>query len=51
MTEEKVSCEGTEYEIPEAILTYKDRWFWIYIGIYVGLVLFAGRYYLDQDMK
>lgn len=42
LNHEKVRCNGTEYEIPEAILTYKDKWFWIYIGIYVGLVLFAG---------
>ncbi|GFN84652.1 metal transporter cnnm2 [Plakobranchus ocellatus] len=42
VSNEVVSCDGKKYEIPEAILTYKDKWFWIYIGIYVGLVLFAG---------
>ncbi|RUS77967.1 hypothetical protein EGW08_014276 [Elysia chlorotica] len=42
ISEEKVLCDGKDYELPEAILTYKDEWFWIYIGIYVGLVLFAG---------
>lgn len=36
-----VRCNGTEYTAEER-LTYHDEWFWIYLGIYVGLVLMAG---------
>lgn len=42
--EESVICNGTTYTLPEPILTYMDAWFWIYIGMYVALVLFAGEY-------
>ncbi len=40
---EKVICNGTEYDLPEQILTIDDMWFWIYLGIYCFLVLFAGK--------
>ncbi|XP_060082040.1 uncharacterized protein LOC132561334 [Ylistrum balloti] len=36
-----VRCNGTDYKAEER-LTYNDEWFWIYLGIYVGLVLMAG---------
>ena len=41
--EESVICNGTLYSLPEMPLTYTDTWFWVFIGIYVGLVLFAGK--------
>ena len=44
--EESVICNGTLYSLPEMPLTYTDTWFWVFIGIYVGLVLFAGEVYL-----
>ncbi|XP_006814874.2 LOW QUALITY PROTEIN: uncharacterized protein LOC100379052 [Saccoglossus kowalevskii] len=37
-----VICNGTRFIEPEAPLTYLDKEFWMYLGIYVGLVLFAG---------
>ncbi|KAK3097502.1 hypothetical protein FSP39_010242 [Pinctada imbricata] len=37
-----VTCGGVTYAVKEETLTYKDEFFWIYLGIYVGLVLFAG---------
>lgn len=40
--EERVMCNGTIYKAEEKILSYCDKDFWIYIGIYAGLVLFAG---------
>ena len=43
VSEELVVCNGTEYALPERVLTYNDQWFWIYIGIYTGLVLVAGE--------
>ena len=39
----KIICNGTLFAEPEKPLTYQDEWFWIYIGIYVVLVLFAGE--------
>lgn len=36
-----VKCNGTLYE-PRIILTYLDKLFWIYLGIYVALVIIAG---------
>ncbi|XP_035827215.1 DUF21 domain-containing protein At5g52790 [Aplysia californica] len=42
VSEELIICNGTEYDLPEKVLTYRDEWFWIYIGIYTALVLFAG---------
>lgn len=38
-----VLCNGTKYVLEEEPLNYKDSWFWIYLGIYVFLVLFAGK--------
>lgn len=35
-------CNGTYYDPEEKKLTYEDAWFWIYLGIYVGLVFTAG---------
>lgn len=37
-----IICNGTTYVEEEEKLTYRDEWFWIYLGIYVGLVLVAG---------
>ena len=42
ISESSVKCGNIIYEIPEEKLTYLDEWFWIYLGIYVALVLFAG---------
>lgn len=38
-----IICNGTVYVEEEEKLTYLDEWFWIYLGIYVGLVLVAGK--------
>jgi hypothetical protein len=38
----EVLCNGTLYVLPEEPLNYKDVMFWVYLGIYVFLVLFAG---------
>lgn len=35
-------CNGTRYKLYEGELSYKDTMFWVYLGVYVGLVLFAG---------
>ncbi|XP_074625391.1 uncharacterized protein LOC141883712 [Acropora palmata] len=35
-------CNGTRYDRHEVPLNYKDSKFWIYLGTYLGLVLFAG---------
>ncbi|XP_032226027.2 DUF21 domain-containing protein At4g33700 isoform X2 [Nematostella vectensis] len=39
---EEVICNGTRYMVPEEPINYKDSLFWIYLGVYVFLVLFAG---------
>ena len=36
-------CNGTRYDLHEEELSYKDTMFWVYLGVYVGLVLFAGE--------
>nr|XP_018673090.1 DUF21 domain-containing protein At4g33700 isoform X2 [Ciona intestinalis]XP_026696468.1 DUF21 domain-containing protein At4g33700 isoform X2 [Ciona intestinalis]XP_026696469.1 DUF21 domain-containing protein At4g33700 isoform X2 [Ciona intestinalis] len=36
-----IICNGVTYK-PEVVLTYHDKLFWIYLGIYVALVLIAG---------
>ena len=38
----KIICNGSVFVEEEKKLTYEDEWFWIYLGIYVGLVLLAG---------
>ncbi len=38
----KVICNGTAYHVPEPPLQYTDPEFWIYLGIYLFLVCFAG---------
>lgn len=38
---ESIVCNGMKYKA-EHVLTYKDMYFWIYLGIYIVLVLFAG---------
>lgn len=38
---ETVICDNETYKATD-LLTYEDKGFWIYLGIYVGLVLFAG---------
>ncbi|XP_076078048.1 uncharacterized protein LOC143048310 [Mytilus galloprovincialis] len=42
VSEEIIDCNGTIYQKEEQPLSYTDSEFWIYCGIYVGLVLFAG---------
>jgi len=44
---EYLMCNGTRYDLHEGKLTYKDTIFWVYLGVYVGLVLFAGE---DSDL-
>nr|XP_022294632.1 DUF21 domain-containing protein At4g33700-like isoform X1 [Crassostrea virginica] len=39
---DKIICNGSVFVEEEKKLTYEDEWFWIYLGIYVGLVLLAG---------
>ena len=41
--EERVSCNGTLYVLPEEKLNWHDREFWIYLAIYIALVLAAGK--------
>ena len=41
---EIIICNGTEYKEAEPHLNIHDKMFWIYIGIYCALVLFAGKY-------
>ena len=36
-------CNGTRYDLHEAALSYKDTMFWVYLGVYVALVMFAGK--------
>lgn len=38
-----ILCNGTEYEQLEEKLSPSDSLFWIYLGIYIVLVLFAGK--------
>ncbi len=38
----KVICNGTAYHVPEPPLQFHDPEFWIYLGIYLFLVCFAG---------
>ncbi|KAM7440167.1 hypothetical protein ABFA07_010572 [Porites harrisoni] len=40
--ESSVLCNGTRYDLPEEALNYKDSMFWVYLGVYIALVLFAG---------
>lgn len=35
-------CNGSRYDPYEEPLNYKDTMFWVYLGVYVFLVLFAG---------
>lgn len=42
MSAEEIICNGTKYTLPEEKLTYKEKFFWIYLAIYVALVLAAG---------
>ena len=39
---DEVYCNDQHYEIPEEPLGTDDKMFWVYLGVYVGLVLFAG---------
>lgn len=38
-----VSCNGTDYLVEVPPLGPDEPQFWIYIGIYIGLMLFAGE--------
>ncbi|XP_022796025.1 DUF21 domain-containing protein At4g33700-like [Stylophora pistillata] len=40
--EESLMCNGTQYDPHEEALNYKDELFWVYLGVYIALVLFAG---------
>lgn len=42
LNELTVSCNGTIFKEPEVVLTPDHTEFWIYLGIYVFLTLFAG---------
>lgn len=42
-TGDEVHCHNEVFEIPESPLDYHDTMFWVYLGVYVGLVLFAGE--------
>ncbi|XP_054753220.2 uncharacterized protein LOC129258981 [Lytechinus pictus] len=37
-----VQCNGTDYQLPEAPIGPDEPQFWIYIGVYIALMLFAG---------
>ena len=41
---ESVQCGKQIFALPEAALDVKDWEFWLYLGVYVFLVLFAGKY-------
>ena len=41
--ESTIICNGTKYIPEEEPLDWHDEWFWIYLGIYTGLVIFAGK--------
>ena len=47
--ESSVLCNGTRYDLPEEALNYKDSIFWVYLGVYIALVLFAGLYEGTSD--
>ena len=47
--ESSVLCNGTRYDLPEEALNYKDSMFWVYLGVYIALVLFAGLYEGTSD--
>ena len=47
--ESSVLCNGTRYDLPEEALNYRDSMFWVYLGVYVALVLFAGLYEGTSD--
>lgn len=40
---EKVHCKDETFDVKESPLTYKDTMFWVFLGVYVALVLFAGK--------
>lgn len=46
--ESSVLCNGTRYDHEEA-LNYRDSMFWVYLGVYIALVLFAGLYEGTSD--
>ena len=48
--ESSVLCNGTRYELPEEALNYRDSMFWVYLGVYIALVLFAGLYEGTNDV-
>ena len=49
--EESLICNGTRYDLHEEELNYKDGLFWVYLGVYVGLVLFAGLYFVILSLS
>ena len=44
VNERTIRCNETDYSQEEGPLNWQDEWFWIYLGIYVTLVAFAGKY-------
>ena len=43
LSEIEIHCHGLRYDEFEAPLSISDKMFWIYLGLYVVLVLFAGK--------
>ena len=43
LQKEEVYCDNEVFKIPESPLDHHDVMFWVYLGAYVGLVLFAGK--------
>ncbi|XP_046848742.1 DUF21 domain-containing protein At4g33700-like [Xenia sp. Carnegie-2017] len=39
---EHVLCNNEKFQLPESPLGYEDKMFWVYLGVYIALVLFAG---------
>ena len=43
VNEHTIRCDGTNFIQEEGPLNWQDEWFWIYLGIYIALVAFAGK--------
>lgn len=41
---ESVICDGVLFKVPEEKISTDDTLFWIYLGTYVFLMLFAGMF-------
>lgn len=49
--EDVIVCNGTTYEKPERPLDYHNMWFWIYLGIYITLVIIAGKFRIKKQVS